>query len=355
MEDLKVILEDDELHLIQLLLKDVKLAVKVENNIGPEFTTNVGSPQGDCASPIFFIFYLAKALEEQRKHTIEDHSYSKQPVSRNLNPKELEDHTYSTMTDNSITIDQQYADDTGWISNSSLVIKDIEEKVPSKLKERKLQVNEEKTEKYNIRRGGDSNWKKCKYLGSLLDSQEDIQRRKCLANSAFNKIKDVISSKKIGIKTKLRIFKALVESIFLYNCEIWTLTTEAEKKIDVLQRNYLRKIIKITWEDKISNKELYEKVKEDPWSEKIKRRRLTWLGHLCRLPEETPARKALQEAMRKTRRPQGRPTTTWIANIEKELRQMGINGIKEAKELCQDRKLWACVISSIKSQKTRMH
>ena len=64
LNDLKSILEQDELHLVKILIKDVMLAVKVNNEKGKEFKTNIGVPQGDCLSPIMFILYLAKALEE---------------------------------------------------------------------------------------------------------------------------------------------------------------------------------------------------------------------------------------------------------------------------------------------------
>ena len=47
-------LENDELCFIYLLLKDVKLMVKLNNEFGKEFITNIGSPQEDSASAIFF-------------------------------------------------------------------------------------------------------------------------------------------------------------------------------------------------------------------------------------------------------------------------------------------------------------
>ena len=49
------------------------------------------------------------------------------------------------------------------------------------------------------------------------------------------------------------------------------------------------------------------------------RRRLTWLGHLLRLPNDTPARKAFREALKPTKRPRGRTIGTWISTIKKDL------------------------------------
>ena len=50
------------IHVIALLLKDVEIAVLLNNNIGNKVLTNIGSPQGDSASSIFFSIYLAVTL-----------------------------------------------------------------------------------------------------------------------------------------------------------------------------------------------------------------------------------------------------------------------------------------------------
>ena len=57
--DLKEILPIDELNLIHLLLNDVQLAVKLEDKIRKLFESRIGSQQGDAASALFFIIYLA--------------------------------------------------------------------------------------------------------------------------------------------------------------------------------------------------------------------------------------------------------------------------------------------------------
>ena len=63
------------------------------------------------------------------------------------------------------------------------IVKSTEEKIPIKLKAINLFVNTEKPEKYNIKRNGNEEWKICKYLGTILDSEKDIKRRKGLGNS----------------------------------------------------------------------------------------------------------------------------------------------------------------------------
>ena len=63
LEDINEILEPDILHFVNFLLTDVQIQVQYKNKIGETFKPHIGSPQGDGASPIWFIFYLHKALQ----------------------------------------------------------------------------------------------------------------------------------------------------------------------------------------------------------------------------------------------------------------------------------------------------
>ena len=212
-----------------------------------------------------------------------------------------------------------------------------------KLKERGLKINETKTEEYTVTKNGPEEWKKCKILSNLLDTNEDIKRRKQLANSSLRKLQHIFNNNRLNIKTKIRIFSACVESIFLYNSELWTLTKTAENKIDSYQRRLLRRAIIIRWPNKISCEDLYNKTKQGKWSRKIKTRRRRWYGHVIRLPAEAPAKLALQEARRKVKKLRGGQTTTWLAVLEKDLNTLGLT-LHGATELAYDRDAWRGIV-----------
>ena len=159
---------------------------------------------------------------------------------------------------------------------------------------------------------------------------------------AFNKLKIAFNSK-LTIKNKIRIFNAYIESIFLYNAELWTLTKKKKKKkkkkklaedINIFQRSLLRKIFKIAWPKKISNKDLYSKTKTVEWSKKIRKRRLLWIGYLFRLPEDVPTKQALAEDIRKVKRPRGKPKTTWLGAVQKKLHELNLT-LENAKVIAQ--------------------
>ena len=62
-----------------------------------------------------------------------------------------------------------------------------------------------------------------------------------------------------------------------------------------------------------------------------------------RLPEEKPAKMALQEAHRKVKKLIGGQTTTWISVLEKDLSTLGLT-IEGATQLVLDRNEWRKVV-----------
>ena len=114
---LGTILDPDETYMMKVLLKDVQLSVRKGKEFGKKITKNTGVPHGDCINPILFTLYLADALKTERSTITEEHNYSKIPMnSEDLLQDNLKDHTYNLPKENGLLIDQQYADDTGWVA-----------------------------------------------------------------------------------------------------------------------------------------------------------------------------------------------------------------------------------------------
>ena len=102
-----------------------------------------------------------------------------------------------------------------------------------------------------MKRNGEEHLRKCKYIGSLLSTTEDIKKRKQMATAAYRKLKYILEDRKTTFK--IITLDAYVGSIYLYNSELWTVTQDMEDQIDVIQRNFLRRILGIKWPEKISN------------------------------------------------------------------------------------------------------
>ena len=224
--DLQEVLEPDEMHMMAILISDVVLTVKVEKELGEQIKTEVGIAQCDCLSAVLLIFYLAKSLTPNRECI--EHNYASVEQCGNIFPEECR----KTEIKNYFEIDPKYADDISWATTAKQRITYIKETTPSTLAKRNLVINESKTEYYEIIRQCNEKWKKCKLLGSLLDTEKDINRRKILPIDAFKTLNTIFDSRKISNAVKMRTFNAYVASVFLYNSELWTLTKKLENTVN---------------------------------------------------------------------------------------------------------------------------
>ena len=111
--------------------------------------------------------------------------------------------------------------------------------------------------------------------------------------------------------------RSLVTSIFLYACESWTLTAELPRRIQAMEMRCYRKILRISYKDRVTNEEVRAKIQqaigphEDPLII-VKRRKLQWYGHVFR--SSGLAKPILQGTVKGGRR-QGRQRKRWEDNI----------------------------------------
>ena len=119
-----------------------------------------------------------------------------------------------------------------------------------------------------------------RYLGSwIMSSNKDFVVRRACAYEAANKLWRVWKSG-CSRNTKIRVFKATVESVLLYGAETWTLTEQLTSRICGTYSNLLRKALNVHWRDRITNAELYGDL---PRADDIIRdRRLHFVGHAAR-------------------------------------------------------------------------
>ena len=73
---------------------------------------------------------------------------------------------------------------------------------------------------------------------------------------------------------------------------------------------------------------------------------MKWYGHMLRLPDDVPARRAYEICKLPTKRPKGRYKTTWISAIKQELQEKGLT-IEDAEKLAMNKKNWRLFCKNI--------
>ena len=82
--------------------------------------------------------------------------------------------------------------------------------------------------------------------------------------------------------------------------------------------------------------DLYQLCRTIPWTIKIQEKRLKWLGHMLRLPDEAPAKIAFEEATNKpVKKVQGGQPLQWLRTVKRDLSIIDTS-LEEAKRLAVD-------------------
>ena len=115
-------------------------------------------------------------------------------------------------------------------------------------------------------------------------------------------------------KKKLRVLETVVFPTALYGCEAWTMNNTDAKRITSFEMKCYRKILRISWMEKVTNKEVLSRLdmKTTMLLQKAKTLKLKYFGHIkC---HETLERHIL-EARIDGRRERGRLTRRWEQDI----------------------------------------
>ena len=106
----------------------------------------------------------------------------------------------------------------------------------------------------------------------------------------------------------------------------------------------------------MSNAELRDRTQQPPASTLAAQRRVRWLGHILRLPQDHPtlAIHAFDPAAAGWRRPRGAPRTRWSDVIAQDLRTCGIDPA-DAEVLAQNRSRWREIVRLVGSTHRNVH
>lgn len=325
---LSTFLNEDATRIIQYLLSNTQLAVRLGSGQSTSFVTTIGTPQGDSLSPILFVIYLEAALRDVRQRL----PGSNQPA-------------------NHLPFDLEYADDVDFVNSSSQWLHSIEPEVADILGEWYLTVNQTKTEYTEARRDIDRSnegWRMVKKLGSLLGDAEDVTRRKQLAAVAFKSLWQLWRRNCVSLQLKVRLYNAFVLPVLLYNCGTWGLTQQSVQSLEAFHRRQLRSLMGIRWPNRLPNVHLYEQCKASPVGLALIRARWRLLGHTLRLDNTTPAHSAMVEYFRVQgiQAYRGRPRITLPVALGKDLARVDkrlatLNDLNDLTRIAGERAEWS--------------
>ena len=160
-----------------------------------------------------------------------------------------------------------------------------------------------------------------KYLGSIITdegSKPEILFRIPQTTAALTGLKPVWIDKSIILSSEIRLMRSLVTSIFLYACELWTLTAELQRRIQATEMRCYRKILHISYKDHVTNEEVRAKIQQaiGPYEDllTIVKRNANCSGIVIVSRSSGLAKTILQGTVKGGRR-QGRQRKKWEDNV----------------------------------------
>ena len=327
---------DTLVSLIRLTYGKLKAKVSSPDGETDYFKIHAGVMQGDTLAPFLFVIVLDYALRRAIQGREEELGFTLHPRrSRRVGAESI--------------CDLDFADDIVLLSNEIEQAKSLVHSVEAECLKVGLRLNAGKTKamyfnsdvqplqsldgteiKQALTESGEQDFK---YLGSWCTKDRDIKTRKALAWKSLHKLNKVWASS-MSRSTKIQLFRATTETILLYGSSTWSLSTKEEKSLDGTYTRMLRKVLNISWSERVTNAELYGSLGRV--SDTIRSRRLKLAGHVFR-DTSSPAHRTVTWIPTHGYDRRGRPPTSFVDTI---LRDTNTCTVPELETLMRDRGIW---------------
>jgi hypothetical protein len=189
-----------------------------------------------------------------------------------------------------------FADDAVLTSHTEIGLQEVVNRLSHACKEFGLSLNLKKTN--NLAQGIDREpdvtignthvevVESFTYLGSTISSSisldAEISSRIGKAAAIMSKLnKRVLSNSQLTATTKMLIYQACMPSTLLYGSESWTTYTTQEKRLNSFHLRCLRCLLKIKWQDKVTNTEVLQRAGIPSMFALLSQKHLSWLGYVC--------------------------------------------------------------------------
>ena len=130
------------------------------------------------------------------------------------------------------------------------------------------------------------------YLGAKILGDGDnrvTEKHRCdVARGRFGEYRSTLTSTKLPVPLRLRLFEILVISSLVYSSETWLFTKDLKRAVNGVSSKMLTSITK---------RSIHEEAKTPSYDvvETIMKRRWSYLGHILRLQDDHPVRRYLLE------------------------------------------------------------
>ena len=88
----------------------------------------------------------------------------------------------------------------------------------------------------------------------------EIKRHLLLIRKAMTNLDSILKSRDITLPTNFSLVKAMVFSVVMYGCQIWTIKKAEHQRIDAFELWYWRRLLRVPWSARRSNQSILKEI-----------------------------------------------------------------------------------------------
>ena len=113
------------------------------------------------------------------------------------------------------------------------------------------------------------------------DCSHEIKRRLLLGRKVMTNLDSIFKSRDITLPTKVRLIKAMVFPVVMYECESWTVKKAEHRRIDAFKLWCWRRLLRVPWTVRRSSQSILKEISPGITLEgMILKLKLQYFGHL---------------------------------------------------------------------------